>query len=702
MSSVGTPRLRVDGREKVTGAASYAMDQHTADPLHAWLVQATIARGRVVAVHRDAALAHDGVVAVLDHTNAPPLADTEDLELSVLQDDRVRFRGQVVACVLAESPESARRGAELVGVEYAEEPASVDFREDLATTRPDELDPDDDEDTEQGDVEAALRTAAHTVDATYRTPYEHNNPMEPHAAVAQWHADPSGEDGPALTLCTSTQSVHGVARALGTVLGLDPGRIRVVGTYVGGGFGSKGLPHCHDVVAALAAGTTHGRPVKLAVTRQQMFALTGYRTATIQHVRLGADDHGRLTAIDHRSLEQTSTTKQFVEESALVSQAVYAATSRRTSHRVAVLDVAVPSWMRAPGEMPGAYAVEVAMDELAEEVGLDPVELRIRNDTDTHPVTGKPFSGRRLVECLRLGADRFDWAARDPRPGSTRDGDWLVGMGVASASYPALVNSGNEATVRALDPGRFVVEIGAADIGTGAWTVLAQIAADALDAEPDDIEMRIGDTGYPKASVAGGSSGTASWGTAIVSAARAFRKEHGDDPRPGDETTAPAEDLADTEHYALHSFGAHFVEARVHRLTGEVRVPRMLGVFSVGRIVNPVTARSQFLGAMTMGLSAALFEESWRDPRFGHVVTQDLASYHVATHADVRGLEAVWLDEEDLRTTPMGARGIGEIGIVGSPAAVANAVSHATGLRVRDLPITPDTLVEPLAARFGS
>ena len=702
MSSIGTPRPRVDGREKVTGAAAYTMDQPTADPLHAWLVQATVARGRVTAVHRDDALAHGGVVAVLDHENAPPLADTEDLELSVLQDDRVRFRGQVVACVLAETLEAARRGAELVRVDYAEEPASVEFREDLATARPEELDPDDDGDSEQGDVEAALGAATHVVDATYRTPYEHNNPMEPHAAVAQWHGDPDGDEGVVLTLCTSTQSVHGVARSVGTVLGLDPSRVRVVGTYVGGGFGSKGLPHCHDVVAALAASTTRGRPVKLAVTRQQMFALTGYRTATIQRVRLGADADGRLTAIDHRSLEQTSTTKQFIEESALVSQAVYAAGSRRTSHRVAVLDVAVPSWMRAPGEMPGAFAAEVAMDELAGEAGLDPVELRIRNDTDTHPVSGKPFSGRRLVECLRLGAERFGWAERDPRPGSSRDGDWLVGLGMATASYPALVNTGNEATVRALEPGRFVVEIGAADIGTGAWTVLSQIAADALDAEPDDVEMRIGDTGYPRASVAGGSSGTASWGTAIVSAARAFRKEHGDDPRPGAETTAPAEDLADTEHYALHSFGAHFVEVRVHRLTGEVRVPRMLGVFSTGRIVNPVTARSQFLGGMTMGLSAALFEESWRDPRFGHVVTQDLASYHVATHADVRDLEAIWLDEDDPRVSPMGARGIGEIGIVGSPAAVANAVHHATGMRVRDLPITPDKLVESVAARFGS
>jgi len=695
VTSVGSPNLRVDGPEKVTGKATYTMDQHTVDPVHAWLVQSTIAKGRVVALRPEGALAHEGVIAVLDHTNAPRLVDTGDRELAVLQDDEVRFRGQVVACVLAETPESAREGASLVRVEYDEQPASVELSEATATARPDELDFDDD--TEQGDVEAAFRDASHVVEETYRTPYEHNNPMEPHATVAHWHGDPPTGAGHVVTVCTSTQSVHGVARALAGILGLEPAQVRVVGTYVGGGFGSKGLPHCHDAVAVLAARTTGGRPVKLAVTRQQMFALTGYRTATIQRVRLAADADGRLTAIEHRSFEQTSTTKQFVEESASVTRNLYASPSRLTAHRVALLDVAVPSWMRAPGEMPGAYALEAAMDELAVTSGIDPVELRLRNDTLTDPETGKPFSDRRLADCLRLGAERFGWSERDPRPGATTDGDWLVGLGMASGTYPANVFPGNHATVRSLEPGRFVVEIGATDIGTGAWTVLGQIAADALGAEPGDIEMRIGDTGYPRATVAGGSSGTASWGTAITTAARAFRKEHGDEPRPGAETTAAAEELADTEHYALHSFAAHFVEARVHRLTGEVRVPRMLGVFSVGRVVNPVTARSQFIGAMTMGLSAALFEESWRDPRFGHVVTQDLASYHVATHADVRDLEAVWFDEDDFRVTPMGARGIGEIGIVGSPAAVANAVHHATGVRIRDLPITPDKLL----ARFG-
>jgi xanthine dehydrogenase YagR molybdenum-binding subunit len=695
MSSVGSPRLRVDGPEKVTGEAAYTMDQHSADPLHAWLVQSTVAKGRVTRLDADAALGHDGVVAVLDHSNAPRFADTGDRELAVLQDDEVRFRGQVVACVLAETPEAAREGAALVRVEYAEQPAAVELNEATATAGPDELDIGDD--TEQGDLEAALQEASHVLDETYRTPFEHNNPMEPHATVAHWHGDPATDAGHVLTVSTSTQNVHGVARTLARLLGLEPAQVRVIGTYVGGGFGSKGLPHCHDAVAVLVARITGGRPVRLAVTRQQMFALTGYRTATIQRVRLAADDDGRLTAIEHRSFEQTSTSKQFVEQSASLTRHLYAAGSRLVAHRAAVLDVAVPSWMRAPGEMPGAYALEAAMDELAERTGLDPVELRIRNDTRTDPGTGKPFSSRRLADCLRLGADRFGWADRDPRPGATRDGDWMVGLGMAAGTYPANVFPGNSATVRALEPGRFVVEIGAADIGTGAWTVLAQIAADALGAEPDDIEMRIGDTAYPRATVAGGSSGTASWGTAITTAARAFRKEHGDDPRPGAETTAPAEELADTEHYALHSYAAHFVEARVHRLTGEIRVPRMLGVFSVGRVVNPVTARSQFIGGMTMGLSAALFEESWRDPRFGHVVTQDLASYHVATHADVGDLEAVWFDEDDFRVSPMGARGIGEIGIVGSPAAVANAVHHATGVRIRDLPITPDKLL----ARFG-
>ncbi|MDF1606249.1 xanthine dehydrogenase family protein molybdopterin-binding subunit [Nocardioides sp. YIM 152315] len=693
--SVGSRLDRVDGIEKVTGRATYAVEHGESagivDPLHVWLVQSTVARGRVVGVDSRAALAHPDVVGVVDHTSSPRLADTDNGELAILQDAEVHFRGQIVALVLAETPEAAREGAALVEVSYDEEPHEAELREDNATHRPDSVNPDMDTDTDEGDVDAALADAAIVVEQSYRTAYEHNNPLEPHATTAWW-TEEDGRD--VLSMFDSSQGVHGVVQALAPMLALDPDQVRVRAPYVGGGFGSKGEAHAHVMAAALAARTTGGRPVRLAVTRQQMFALTGYRTATISHLRLGADADGRLTAIEHRVQEQTSRVREFAEQTGSPARMMYAAPHRRTSHRLAVLDVAVPSWMRAPGEMPGMYAHEVAMDELAVSCGVDPIELRIRNEPDTDPETGKPFNDRRLPDCLRRGAERFGWSSRPSEPRATRDGEWWVGTGVASATYPAMRMPGNAARVSALDGGRYAVGIGCVDIGTGARTVLTQIAADALGVPPDHVDLDIADTRLPPASVAGGSSGTSSWGSAIVAAAQRFRADHGDRPDAGVETTASAAADPAAEEYAFHSFGAVFAEARVHRWTGEIRVPRLLGAYSVGRVVNPVTARSQLVGGLVMGLSAGLFEESWRDPRFGHVVTQDLATYHVASHADVLDVDAEWLDEADELFTPMGSRGIGEIGIVGTAAAVANATHHATGVRVRSIPITADRFLE--------
>jgi xanthine dehydrogenase YagR molybdenum-binding subunit len=693
--TIGTALPRVDGVEKVTGRAAYAVEHGAADgvpePLHAWLVTSRVAKGRVAELDAASALAHPGVVAVIDHGNAPRLADTSNGELAILQDDRVNFRGQIVAVVLAETAEAAREGAALVEVRYDEEPFEAELTEDNATYKPEKVNPAMETDTEEGDVDAALRDAAVVVEQTYRTAYEFNNPLEPHATTAWWEQ----VDGrPRLSMFDSTQGVHGVVSALAPMLGLDEQQIRVRAPYVGGGFGSKGEAHAHVVAAALAARTTDGRPVRLAVTRQQMFSLTGYRTATISHFRLGADHDGRLTAIEHRVQEQTSAVREFAEQTASPTRMLYAAPNRRTTHRLARLDVAVPSWMRAPGEMPGMYAHEVAMDELAVTCGLDPVELRVRNEPEIDPETGKPFSNRRLVDCLRRGAERFGWTDRPPAPRSTADGEWWVGTGVATSTYPAMVQPGNQARVRHLGDGRYAVAIGSVDIGTGARTVLTQIAADALAIDPGAVDLEVADSLLPAATVAGGSSGTSSWGGAIVAAAQLFRADHGNDPAPGVETTASAADNPNEEKFAFHSFGAVFAEARVHRWTGEIRVPRLLGVYSVGRVINPVTARSQLVGGLVMGLSAALFEEGVRDPRFGHVVTQDLATYHVAAHADVLDVQAEWLDESDERFTPMGSRGIGEIGIVGTAAAVANATYHATGVRVRSIPVTADRFVE--------
>ncbi|MCD4536577.1 xanthine dehydrogenase family protein molybdopterin-binding subunit [Nocardioides sp. cx-169] len=693
--AMGSARTRADGHAKVTGLAAYAVEHPGESPLTLWLVQSTIAKGRITGLDSGAALAHPGVIAVLDHTNAPRLVtddpDATDPELVVLQDAEVAYRGQIVAAVLADSSEAAREGAALVRVHYETEPHRAEFRDDSPAYAPESVNPDQPTDTDDGDVEAGLAQADVVVDETYRTAYEHNNPMEPHAVTATWT---EGEDGPRLTLVDSTQGVHQVAETLAPMLGLPQDRLRVLAPYVGGGFGSKGLPHAPEMAAALAARTVPGRAVRLAVTRQQMFALTGYRTATVSRFRLGARADGTLLAVEHQVREQTSALKEYAEQTATPTRMLYAAPHRRTRHRLVELDVAVPSWMRAPGEMPGVYAHEVAMDELATACGIDPVELRVRNEPDVDPETGKPFSGRRLVECLERGAELFGWADRPHQPRATVDGEWWVGTGVASATYPTMTMAGSQARVRALGGGRYEVGIGSVDIGTGARTVLAQIAADALGVAVDDVDLEIADTDLPMATVAGGSSGTSSWGSAIVAAAQQFRHDHGDDPDAGVHTTASAAQSPGMEQYATHAFGAVFAEARVHRYTGEVRVPRLLGVYSVGRVLNPVTARSQLLGGLTMGLSAALFEESHRDPRFGHVVTQDLATYHVAAHADVRGIEAVWLDEEDPHVNPMGSRGIGEIGIVGSPAAVANATYHATGVRVRSIPITPDRFVE--------
>jgi xanthine dehydrogenase YagR molybdenum-binding subunit len=470
------------------------------------------------------------------------------------------------------------------------------------------------------------------------------------------------------------------------VFGLEPEDVRVICPHVGGGFGSKGMPHSHVVVAALAARAVE-RPVKLAVTRQQMFALTGYRTPTIQRVRLGAEADGTLTAIVHDAFEQTSTLKEFAEQTTVVTRMMYAAPNRRTTHRLVRLDVPSPSWMRAPGECPGMFALESAMDELAVALGLDPIELRVRNEAEIDPEKGVPFSSRNLVACLREGAQRFGWAERDPHPGTRRDGEWLSGTGVAASTYPAY-RSPAGASVRATGDGSYEVRISASDLGTGARTVLTQIAADALGVGPESVRVEIGDSSLPRAGTAGGSMGTASYGSAVHKACRALR-DSGDD----EATASTADDIKALANLSRHAFGAQFADVRVNTVTGEVRVPRLLGVFAAGRIINAKTARSQLIGGMTMGLGMALHEESVMDAQFGDYVNHDFAQYHVPACADVLDVDAVWVEEEDTQLNPMGSKGIGEIGIVGTAAAIANAVHHATGRRFRELPIRLDRVL---------
>jgi xanthine dehydrogenase YagR molybdenum-binding subunit len=678
---------RIEGRDKVTGRARYAYEYPVENAAYAFLVQAEIARGRIVAIDDAAAVDVPGVLAVLSSNDPPLLGDDADPDLAVFQRREVAYRGEIVAAVIADTLEAARYAAGQVRVSYQAGHHDVELRSDHpGLYTPDKVNPAFPSVTEQGDLAAALADAAVSVDTAYTTPPEHNNPMEPHAAIAFWDAYGT------LTIYNSTQGASTDAAMIAATLGMPQDRVRVVAPHVGGGFGSKGTTRPHAIVAALAARLI-GRPVKLAVTRQQMFDVTGYRTPTIQRMRLAAGQDGRLTALAHDVTEQSSTLKEFAEQTATPSRVMYAAPALRTSHRLARLDVPTPSWMRAPGECPGMFALESAMDELAVAAGVDPVELRIRNEPTAEPESGLPFSSRNLVACLREGARRFGWDGRDPRPGIRRDGRWLTGTGVAASTYPARRRP-SQATAR-IDDGGFTVRIAAADIGTGARTALTAIAAHALDTSPSRVRVEVGDSALPQASLAGGSMGTASWGSAVVKACEALQKN-------GSEGTADTtEDVKADSRFARHAFGAQFAEVQVDMGTGQVRVPRMLGVFAAGRIIDPELARSQFIGGMTMGLGMALMEETVVDAEYGDFLNHDLAQYHIPVCADIHHIEVAWIDEEDPYLNPMGSKGIGEIGIVGTAAAIANAVYHATGQRIRDLPITPAKLLCPPALADG-
>jgi xanthine dehydrogenase YagR molybdenum-binding subunit len=678
--AIGSPLSRIEGREKVTGEAQYAYEQPIEGVAYTVAITSTIATGEIAGVDASTALAIPGVLAVISHENAPRLAEVGNGELMLFQSSGVAYRGQVVAAVVAESLETAQQAAAAVAVDYR--PAGHDVELRLGHPRfykPDKVNPSFPTDVAHGDLDAGLAAAEVVVDATYTTQPIHNNPMEPHASLAIW------EDG-GLTLYDSIQGAWRAHNELAELFELEPERVRVISQHVGGGFGSKGTPRPQAVLAAVAARIVE-RPVKVALTRQQLFSMVGYRTPTIQRVRLGAARDGRLRAIGHEVFEQTSTVREFAEQTAVATRMMYAAPDRLTTHRLVALDVPTPSWMRAPGECPGMYALESAMDELAIACGLDPIELRIANEPAEDPEKGIPWSSRSLVACLREGARRFGWAGRDPTPGARRDGRWLVGTGVASSTYPAY-RAPSQATARLDAEGGFTIQIAAADIGTGARTVLTQIAADALGVDPALVRMEIGDSDFGQAALAGGSMGTASWGSAVMKACDVLLQQG-----EGEVTVDTSEEVKALSKLSRHAFGAQFVEVRVDVDSGEVRLPRVLGVFGVGRVINPKTARSQFIGGMTMGLSMALHEEGVMDREFGDYLNHDLAQYHVPVSADIQEIDAVWVEEDDDELNPMGSKGIGEIGIVGTAAAVANAVHHATGKRVRDLPIRLDRLV---------
>ncbi|MGC8922289.1 xanthine dehydrogenase family protein molybdopterin-binding subunit [Streptomyces sp. PG2] len=688
---VGTAHTRVEGVEKVTGAARYAGEIPFADLAHGWLVLSTVARGRIISVEDGPVLAMPGVRAVLHHGNAPRLEThfqgvigPPDPTTTLFQNDRVAHLGWPVALVVAETSEQAREAAESLLVHYEEEPHDVDFRGDRPEAYPvDGFAPGV---VEKGDLEAELAASAHVVDVQYTTPEEHHSMMEPHAAAARW-------DGGRLEIVDSNQSTTWVQSDLAQMFSLEPSAVRVRSEHIGGGFGSKGV-RVHQVAAVMAA-TVLQRPVRVVLTRRQMFPLTGYRSPTSQRVRLGADAEGRLRALEHRSVSQTSTVHTFVEPSAGVPRVMVDAPAHHTANLVVPLDVPTPTFMRAPGEAPGSFALESALDELAEKCGLDPIELRVRNEPERSPVSGQPFGARNLLACFHEGARRFGWADRDPRPGVRREGRWLLGTGVAGASFHAGAGPSTALATAEAD-GSFTVRISAADIGTGARTALTLVAADALRVPVDRVRVHIGDSDFGPAMFAGGSMGTRSWAWAVDAAAEELRERlalGATIPPEGitvrSDTTDAVRRLAQTER---HSYGAQFAEVAVDTATGEVRVRRMLGIFAAGRIVNPLTARNQLVGGMIWGISMALHEEAVRDRASGGLYGGDLAGYHVATHADVPLVEADWVEDHD-PDDPVGIKGVGEVGVVGAAAAIANAVRHATGVRHRHLPIRPDRVL---------
>lgn len=695
---------RVEGPLKLTGRARYSAEYaRHGEAAYGWMVPATIGKGRIAQLETARAEALPGVLAVLTHRNAPtqaaphPRVSENRYERAepFLSAPQVRWYGEPVALVIAETLETARHAARLVAVRYAPDPdARFDFTAAAHSPyRPERCNAGTPTETAQGDFAPAFAASPVQVDATYTLACQHNHPMEPHTTLAAWEGD-------ALTLHSGQQMPLSAQATVAQTLRISKDKVRIVTPIIGGGFGAKVPVHAQAILAALGARLV-GRPVKVVQTRRQMTANTNHRPQSRQRLRLGADRDGTLRALAHEAWVETATHDEFVEQQAHLSRILYAAPHRLHVHHAAALDLPAADIMRAPGAAPASFGIECAMDELAHALALDPIALRIRNEPAVDPYTGLPFSSRNLVRCLEEGARAFGWAQRSARPGARREGRWLVGYGVASASFAArVVPSG--ASVHMARDGLVHVRLAATDLGTGTATVAAQIAAETLGVPISRVHVELGDSDLPPAAGSGGSIGTASCANGVrvaceqLLARRSRRSAAGEAdsrPRTRDDEAIARYEPAHDQTYASHAFGAQFAEVAVDADTGEVRVRRMLGAFACGRILNARTARSQLLGGMIMGAGAALTEGSVVDARDGSFVGQDLAEYHVPVHADVGAIEVLFVPEEDTRLNPLGAKGLGEVGIVGAGAAVANAVFNATGVRVREFPITPDRLL---------
>ncbi len=705
---VGQPLDRIDGPLKTTGSAPYAYERHDveANPAYGHVIGAGIAKGRIRAMDTDVASRAPGVLAIVTAQNAGPLGKGKHNAAKLLGGPEIDHYHQAVALVVAESFEAARAAAQLVKIHYAAAPGSFDLEAAKGSaTLPD----DDDAESRVGDFAKAFAAAPVSLDATYTTPDQSHAMMEPHATLARW-------DGDRLTVWTSNQMIAWTHADLAKTLGIDTDKVRVVSPYIGGGFGGKLFLRADVVLAALGARAA-GRPVKVALQRPLIPNNTTHRPATIQRIRIGAMKDGTITAMAH---ESWSGNVEGGEPETAVNQSrlLYAGANRFTAMRLAHLDLPEGNSMRAPGEAPGMMALEIAMDEMAEKLGMDPVAFRIANDTKVDPEhPQRPFSARALVECLTLGAERFEWRRRQSRPGQQREGQWLIGLGMASAfRNNLLVKSG--ARVRLGADGRVTVETDMTDIGTGSYTIIAQTAAEMMGVEMDQVTVRLGDSDFPVSAGSGGQFGANNSTAGVYAACVKLREEvarrlgfNSQDAtfaagqvRAGNRAV-PLGSAAETgeivaqdditygdlsKRYQQSTFGAHYVEVAVDSFTGEARIRRMLAVCAAGRILNPKSARSQVIGAMTMGAGAALMEELAVDTRHGFFVNHDLAGYEVPVHADIPHQEVIFLDETDPISSPMKAKGVGELGICGVGAAVANAIYNATGVRVRDYPITLD------------
>ena len=732
--AIGSSAPRVDGPRKVRGQAPFAAEIRAENMTYAALVYSTIARGRIVTLDTSAAEAAPGIVLVMTHRNAPrmnpPAIFMSDpraagaSDLPIMQDASIHWNGEPVAVILAETQEQADYAKSLVRVTYEAEQAGLSFEQAAVHARHPENVLGEPSVVEVGDAEAALAAAAVTVDRAYRTPRHSHAAIEPHAATVWWEGD-------RLIIHDATQMLHQTRWTLAGIFGLKEEQIRILSPFVGGGFGGKGL-WSHQILA-IAAAKLSGRPVRVALSREGVFRVAGGRTTTEQRVALGASKDGALAALIHTGTVAMTTHNNCPEQFTFPARHLYAADSFRLEQRVADIDMLANTFMRAPGESVGTFALECALDELAEQLKLDPIELRRRIEPEKDPTSGLSFSSRNLLQAYAKGAERFGWAERNPAPRSRREGEWLIGMGVATATYPYYRMPGGAARIRLTRDGRAIVQMASHEMGMGTATVQAQAAADRLGLPLDCVTFDYGDTSLPPGTIAGGSSQTASIAAAVAAAsakliADLLKLAGNDSPLSGlnvdevetrggglghrdgsdrfesyvsilsrasrDEVTAEAEAPPPTESqkYSMHSYGAQFCEVRVSAVTGETRVTRFLGSFDCGRILNPRTAASQFRGGIIMGLGLALTEESQFDERTGRIMNPSLAEYHVPVHLDVPAIEIIWTGIPDPHA-PLGAHGIGEIGITGVGAAVANAVYNATGRRVRELPITLDKLL---------